>query len=365
MQRIQRSPRPGWQATVEAFGFDFHTLDGRPYWDESAFYRFTADEIDTLEAAAGELERLCLLAVDRVVKEGLYDRLAIPEAARPLIAESWGRFDKNLVGRFDLSWDGTGDPKLLEYNADTPTALFEASVVQWEWLESTKAGGDQFNSVHEKLIEAWTRYGLSGLVHFTSVPDHAEDRGTVEYLRDTCTQAGLETAYLTIDQVGWDGRQFVDAEMRPIRTLGKLYPWEWLMQEAFAAHIGPSGIRMIEPAWKMLLSNKAVLALLWEMFPGHPNLLPASLDPAALKGPVVEKPILGREGEGVRIHRDATPPARPGHVYQALAPLPRMDGFYPVIGAWVIASQAAGIGIREDDQPITLNSSRFVPHCFD
>jgi glutathionylspermidine synthase len=36
-----------------------------------------------------------------------------------------------LYGRFDLAYRGDGPPKLLEYNADTPTALFEAAVVQW------------------------------------------------------------------------------------------------------------------------------------------------------------------------------------------------------------------------------------------
>ena len=365
MERLSIAPRPDWQARVEALDFRFHTIGGQTYWNEAACYRFTAEEIDRLEAATAELERICLMAVDRVVRDRLYDRLAIPEAARDLIAESWRRFDKNLIGRFDLSWDGRGDPKLLEYNADTPTALYEASVVQWDWLESARPGADQFNSIHEKLVEAWAAYGIEGRIHFACVRDHAEDFGTTEYLRDTAVQAGLETAFLHIDEIGWDGLGFVDLEDRPILNLFKLYPWEWMIAEAFGQHIRPSRMRVIEPPWKMVLSNKAILPILWEMFEGHPNLLPAALDPARIAGPVVEKPALGREGEGVVLHPQGARAPKPGHVYQALAPLPAFDGNFAVIGSWVIASQPAGIGIREDDGAVTTNLSRFVPHCFE
>ncbi len=365
MERLALAPRADWRARVEELGFDFHTIDGQLYWDESACYRFSADEIDRLEDATGELERLCLEAVDRVVRDGLYDRMGIPALAHDLIAESWRRFDRNVVGRFDLSWDGDGPPKLFEYNADTPTGLFEASVVQWHWLQSVRPAADQFNSIHEKLIEAWEKYGLKGPVHFTCVADHAEDFGTTTYLRDTCAQAGHETHFLTADQIGWNGLGFVDIEQRPIVNLFKLYPWEWLLEDAFGVHVGPSKVHMIEPAWKMVLSNKAILVILWEMFEGHPNLLPASFDAAAIAGPCVEKPTLGREGEGVIIHRDGLRDSSPGKIYQALAPLPNRNGNFPVIGSWVIASQPAGIGIREGDGPVTVNTSRFVPHYFE
>jgi len=365
VERQSITPRPDWRARVEALGFDFHTIDGEPYWDESACYRFTEDEIDQLDDATSELERLCFGVVERVIGERLYDRMFIPEAAWPLIEESWQRGDRNLVGRFDISWSGKGDPKLLEYNADTPTALFEASVVQWDWLESAKGGADQFNSIHEKLAEAWAAYGVRGPVHFTCVRDHAEDYATTTYLRDTCMQAGHDTGFFYIDEMGWNGLGFVDNEDRPITTLFKLYPWEWLMNEEFAQHIGPSRIHMIEPAWKMILSNKAVLPLLWEMFEGHPNLLPASFDPAGIKGGCVAKPVFGREGQDVTIHKAGTTEAVPGMVYQALAPIFEQGGRHAVIGSWVIASQPAGIGIREDAGPVTVNTSRFVPHYFE
>src|SRR5262249_47100438 len=152
---------------------------------------------------------------------------------------------------------------------------FEASVVQWDWLQATWPDRDQFNSIHERLIEAWKNFGLRRTrLYFASVKDHAEDAGTVEYLRDTAVQAGLDTARIDIEDIGWDGSQFLDLENRKIEALFKLYPWEWVLQEEFGAYLLSDAAKVIEPVWKMVLSNKAALALLWEMAPGHPNLLP-------------------------------------------------------------------------------------------
>jgi glutathionylspermidine synthase len=234
---------------------------------------------------------------------------------------------------------------------------------------------DQFNSIHEKLIDAWRAMQLPEKVaHFTCVRDHAEDRGTVDYLRDTATQAGLDARFLHVDEIGWNGKDFVDLEDKPIATLFKLYPWEWLIRESFAENIRKSRTLFIEPAWKMLLSTKAILPLLWEMAPNHPNLLQASFDPRAIEGPVAVKPLRGREGANVKLSesggagqalaRSEGPYADEPPVYQAMAKLPEFDGNHAVIGAWVVASQAAGIGIREDDGPITRDTSRFVPHLF-
>jgi glutathionylspermidine synthase len=373
MERLSVASRGDFAERAAALGFKFHTIDGQPYWTEGAAYVFTAAEIDALEEATAELERLCLIAVERVVKEGLYRRFGLDDHAARLIDESWRRFDKNLYGRFDLSYDGSGPPKMLEYNADTPTALFEASVVQWEWLQSLYPTADQFNSIHEKLVDAWRRFGLAGPVHFACVRDHDEDRGTLDYLRDTAQQAGVETRFLFMDEIGWAAPDFVDMEGEPITTLFKLYPWEWLLGESFAAHLHESGARFIEPPWKMLLSNKAILPLLWEMFEGHPNLLAASMRAEDIDGAIVAKPALGREGSNVRILERAGagpslatdgPYAEVPLVYQALHRLPVFADNHVVIGSWVVASQPAGIGLREDSGPITRNTSRFVPHLF-
>lgn len=371
MKRHSIIPRPDWETQVEAIGLDFHTIDGSIYWDESACYSFSSAEIDGFEEVTNELESMCMQAVDHIIDHNLFQRFRIPPQAQASIIESWRKGEKNLYGRFDLAYDGVNAPKLLEYNADTPTSLLEASVVQWQWLESLMPERDQFNSIHERLIAAWRNMDIRSTVHFSCVEASPEDIGTTVYLQDTASQAGLETAFLPIADVGTDGRHFFDMEDRPISTLFKLYPWEWLWQEDFASVIQPSGTRFIEPPWKMLLSNKALLVTLWEMFEGHPNLLKASFDEADFDGEVVKKPIFGREGSNVTLrgkgihavsHGDY---GAEGFVYQELFRIPSFEGNYPVIGSWVVASEAAGIGIREDDSPITKDSARFVPHYFE
>lgn len=386
MRRDPSAPRPDWRARVEQVGLVHHTAaDSTPYWDESACYVFTAAEVDELEAATAELHQMCVAAARHVIDHARWAELAIPPAAVPLVERSWREQARSLYGRFDLAYDGRTPPRLLEYNADTPTALVEAAVAQWYWLQDLHPDGDQFNSLHERLVAAWpgvvpplgvmlgttAAAGEHPLVHFASADD-PEDVATVVYLRDTAEQAGLRTAQLLIEEVGWNaGRgRFVDLDERPIDAAFKLYPWEWMAREAFAAHLSEAAphTRWIEPAWKMVLSNKGILAVLWELFPDHPNLLPAYFDEWRLEA-YAKKPLLSREGANVslvmfgeEIVASGGDYGAEGYVYQALAPLPRFDGRVPVLGSWVVAGEPAGVGVREADGLITTNLSRFVPH---
>ncbi|MFZ4761783.1 MAG: glutathionylspermidine synthase family protein [Alphaproteobacteria bacterium] len=371
MKRHSLTPRTNWQQQVEALGFDFHSPDGNVYWDERACYSFSAAEIDMLETATNELEAMCLKAVRYVIDNNLFNRLNIPPIAQDMITESWRAGDKHFYGRFDLAYDGHHPPKLLEYNADTPTALLEASVVQWQWLESLMPEKDQFNSIHERLIDAWQRIGINGKLHFASTNQSPEDLGTTIYLQDCANQAGLDTHFITMGDIGSDNNHFYDMDNNIIHNLFKLYPWEWMWEEEFAPLIHKSGLRIIEPAWKMLLSNKGILAILWEMFENHPYLLKASLVESAISGDVVKKPIYGREGSNVTIRsQEANISTKgtygaEGYVTQEYFSLPVFDGNYPIIGSWVVASQAAGMGIREDSSRITSDSARFIPHYFE
>ncbi|MCE2946763.1 MAG: glutathionylspermidine synthase family protein [bacterium] len=395
MRRERCAPRAGWQERCEAVGFTFHSEDGG-YWDESACYAFTADQVDVLEAATEAVHRCCLDAVDHVVSTGAFDRFQVPDFARPLVTESWKRGEPSLFGRFDFSWDGRGQPKMLEYNADTPTSLVEAAVVQWYWLQDMFPGRDQFNSLHEKLVERWRAMALPTVLTLACTMQNDEDADNLQYLLDTALQAGLDARAIDVEAIGWQPGQatpagaaggagtgdaagcFVDLDGRPIRTLFKLYPWEWMLREEFGPCIPGCGTMFIEPPWKMLLSNKAILPVLWELFPGHPNLLAASFDPQGLEGggggwasSHVKKPLYSREGANVTIrsaqgdHHEGGIYGAEGYIYQAYAPLPRFDDRYPVIGSWIVGDRAAGMGIREDRSPITRNSSRFIPHWFD
>jgi len=374
MERESIRARAGWTGKVEALGLAYHTIGGDTYWDESACYRFSADEVDTLEAATAELHQRALEAVARVVDKGDLGRFQIPVAFHDLVARSWREREGSLYGRMDLSWDGSGEPKLLEYNADTPTALLEASVIQWYWMQEVKKGADQFNSIHEKLIERWKSLrgtlAADGRVHFAGDLESTEDTGNLDYLRDTALQAGLDPVAIAIGDIGWDGARFVDLEGRPMNALFKLYPWEWMAREEFGAHLLAGAMRILEPPWKMLLSNKAILPVMWEMFPGHPNLLAASFEPGRFTTDFVKKPLYSREGANVSINAGDTlidvggDYGEEGFIWQAYHALPSFGGRYAVIGSWVIGDEPAGIGIREDASPVTRDTSRFVPHYF-
>ena len=383
MRRIICPERSDWRATAESAGFYFHTIDGERYWDERAYYAFTLDEIEhQIEEPTGEIDAMCLELVDRAIGEEDYlRRLKIPEAFWPLIAESWHRDEASLYGRLDLCFDGRGPAKLLEYNADTPTSIFEAAVFQWTWLEQAierrviPAHADQFNSIHERLIAAWKKLGVGGHLHLTGATESAEDTGTLAYLEDTARQAGLQTTLLDIADIGWrEGGGFVDLESREIERVFKLYPWEWMFQDAFGARLADAPTRWIEPPWKAILSNKGILPLLWEMFPHHPNLLPAFFedDPNAsgLGASFVRKPLYSREGanvalirEGVTLVQQEGPYGAEGFIRQALAPLPNFSNQYPVLGSWLIDHTPCGLSIREDENPITGNTSRLLPHA--
>ncbi|MFC4233559.1 glutathionylspermidine synthase family protein [Parasediminibacterium paludis] len=376
MKRVTTTPRNHWQAAVEALGFGFHTTNV-PYWDESVYYSFTMDEVLQIEKATAELWDLCLGAVQHVMDNNLYNQFGIPETYIKYIEKSWTEDHPAIYGRFDFCYKN-GQLKLLEFNADTPTSLYEAGIVQWFWLQDFDKSKDQFNSIHEKLIAYWKYLGAylnPGSLHFTCLKETLEDLTNTEYMRDCAMQAGLDTKLVFIDDIGWDSDLsiFRDLEDKPIRNIFKLYPWEWLLNDAFGKHILEDTNRTlwVEPSWKMILSNKAILPILWELYPDCPYILPSYFESGKLLN-YVKKPILSREGANIDIVQNNTTIqktegqyGKEGYIYQELFTLPAYDGNYPVIGSWVIGQEPAGMGIREANGLVTNNTSRFVPHLID
>ncbi|MGC4779109.1 glutathionylspermidine synthase family protein [Micromonospora sp. CMU55-4] len=383
MRREASTPRPGWDETIRAQGLvyvDTELPDGNvmSYWDETAAYSFTLDEVLRLEEATEELHRMSVAAAEHVVARNRYAEFGIPEWAAEAVARSLRESPPTLYGRFDLWYDGSGPPKMLEYNADTPTALVEASIVQWYWLEHTRPDADQWNSLHERLVGAWAKIG-AGLherrthVLWSEEEESGEDQITAGYLAETARQAGLDVTLMPIQQVGWDGRRFVDADDRPITTCFKLYPWEWMLAEPYGRPALDPGTptTWIEPAWKLLLSNKALLAVLWELYPGHDYLLPAYLDSPRGMTEYVAKPLLGREGGSVRIVTGGTEITNPGiygdegFCFQEFRALPEFEGNRTVLGSWIVDGESAGAGVRESESLITDGYARFLPHYID
>ena len=314
------------------------------------------------------------LAAEYVIKKGMWQEFGIAPVYVEWIKRSWEKEEITLVGRFDLAYDGSGPPKLLEYNADTPTSLLEAAVAQWFWMKDVLPGMDQFNSIHDRLIEAWKRAKKEAVgserIYFTAFGESAEDYITINYLRDTAIQGGLDTEYLDIGNIGWNQSRaaFVNKAERVVKFVCKLYPWEWMMDEAFGVYLPLEKVRWIEAPWKAILSHKAILTVLWDLFPQSPYLLPASL--SEMEGDVVRKPGRGREGSNVVIRCGgqevaATDGEYEGPwVWQRYQKINPFAGNTPVIGSWLVNGYACGIGIREDATAITGNLSRFVPHVF-
>lgn len=387
MLREKFKARPDWMERCKAVGFDYYNLpssDGSAYWSDEVGYEFTLAQVDHLDDSTNELHAMCMDVVRDFITRGNYHpAYGFSDGTKSLIEKSWNRGDNHLYGRFDLAYDGKSI-KMLEYNADTPTSLLEASVVQWNWVEEVEGipNRDQFNSIHEKLIEQWKVVGQSiamiPRIHFVGHEDAGrEDWGNLEYLMDTAVQAGIDVSELTTAQVGWNGTSFVDLDDKPIVGCFKLYPWEHMVADQFGENVSQADTRWIEPPWKMLLSNKALLPLLWEKHKGHPLLLPAFFDDGNLptSGKWVRKPTLAREGANVTMIENGqkiqltgsdfnTEYDKSGYVIQQWVDLPLIEGFRPIIGSWVIGDQAAGIGIREDYNVVTGNDSHFVPHYF-
>lgn len=435
MQRIaDGAVRADWRQTIHQQGLVFSptpTPSGEilSYWREGPFYDFTTEEILQLERDTATLFSMCVDAGDYIVERpDLMARMGIPRYAHEQVRSTW--YDdppgQSVYGRFDVRYGGNSlldprsdldaadptmaRPKLLEFNADTPTALLEAAIVQWRWFEDTKQGSDQWNSIHERLVEAWRRnlsvvegkLGHKPVVYFTcSMAEFSgEDVMTTQYLRDTCAAAGYETRTVLIEDIFWathDGRFYENAAegAAHLDVVFKLYPWEHLVHDKFGKrafidmqYIGQrsrdgrrytGGTVWFEAPYKMIWSNKGLLPVLWKMFGNDPErsdlLLPAYFEgeqPSWLSS-YVRKPLLGREGANVRIVETGSVIAESGGIYgeegyvvQEFAALPNFPGLdddnHPVLGLWVVDGEPAGLGVRESRGLITDNLSHFAPH---
>jgi glutathionylspermidine synthase len=382
MLRHSSTPRHNWKAIVEGQGLLWHSASAEPYWNEDAYYAFSSSDIERIEEAANNCYKMMIVAGDYIVSNyHILNQFGIPPHFHQYIIDTWDSEPPALnYGRFDFGYDGRTDPKMFEFNCDTPTSLLEASVVQWHWKNDMFGEGvDQFNGIHEAIVERW-KYIAPLLpekhVWFTHADDGAgEDAVNVSYMRDMAEEAGIISHGILINDIGWDGEAFVDLDNYHMSTIQHLYPWEWMVNEKFANNILASAdiTTWIEPVWKMIWSNKAILPILWKMFPNHKNLLAASFEVPVnnrdFSSGYVSKPILAREGSnilvkdqfGKTLSATGGEYGSDGYVYQERYSLPEFSGKYPVLGVWSVDGAAVGMGIREDGL-ITSNTAKFVPH---
>lgn len=436
MRRVSVEARPNWQKRIEDRGLVYwptatgqNAFTGKTtyssYWGETAFYEFDEPEIDVLHRAAELVLQALVAAGDHVLKtrkdqfiNGHYlDWMQLPRFTWPAMKHTWDMehpVAPTVYGRFDVRFGDGDHPKFLEYNADTPTSLLEAAVIQWDALEdrygdaglTPNSAYDQWNSIHEMLIAQWAHlqgyfrhlHGRLPMLHFMCAEDESgEDRMNAEYMREVARQAGWDkTEFLFAKQLRYDKAdkglwQYNKAQnwSNQIQAIFKLYPWEWIAEDEWGGQVfrnllwQTNATTWIEPPYKMLLSNKGIWAVAWELFGNDSEvgqyLLPTffSRDKRAkAMTDYAEKPVMGREGAGVKLVRDGkmthssqnTDYSKLPTIRQGLAPLPEFYGKYPVLGFWMCGSPEgdlpAGLGIRESDDPITGNGSTFVPHRF-
>lgn len=405
------------------------------YWREHACAELGERESELIGKIGAELFQMCIAAGDYIIEHDLFAKLGIPKWAVRTIKETWNdditnRYWPLLYGRFDLRLvlgpDGnvTG-AQLLEYNADTPTSLVESAVTQWNWLLFNHADIQygQYNELYEKLIEAWMleisrfekRTGrVVDLVHlgWTSEETSGEDLMTVGLMASAAEEAAqrmgtkempkFRVKILAVEDIKFherigetvygDGHEgtamgfFTDPEGEVLQLIFKLYPWEWLVHDLYGKSVcwnmlQPDGTVWVEPPYKMLWSNKGLLAILWELYKDDPvrsaYLLPAYFEgeePPEFRNNCARKPLLGREGNSVTlivngevIDGGAGDYGEEGFVLQEYAPLPgfsSLDGntYYLVAGLWTVSDEAVALCFRESPNQITNNTSYFLPH---
>jgi len=393
--------RKDWKHQWEHLGHSAKLLE--EYWVEDLKEPFCArlhqTEIDNLIVpATKEINELLLDLVEGVCNspdsERLFDRLRIPLFFRQAVRQSWQRRDSSIYGRFDLGFDGE-TLKLLEVNYETPVMILEAAILQKLWCDDLRVAGaisehsTQFNYLDQNLKDAFaSNCRPDQTVYFSSFYS-ADDERACRYLQTKAEAAGLKTIYTYADRFGVnEAGNLLDEEGQQVNQLFKLYPWQIILGEEerlykkigkyiFAEIVESGRVKFWEPAWKILLSSKAILALLWEMAPHQKYLLETHFDdqsPDALAlqtRPHVKKPLFGRNGENVSVifpdqqEKSESTTGDYGDnlfVVQEYYPLTTYQDHKIVFDSWVIDGLPSGLAIRADQSLITGENTIFIPH---
>lgn len=386
MRRTTMKPRADWRPGLRKYPYGVRAMSAGAGWREDVCYEFTAAQIDLIESVADELHTMIGAAVRHVVDNKLFGALGIRGEAARLLEASWsdywsaGRPNERaggLAGRLTLSYDGRDTIKLLGCNYDTTEGLFAASLVQRNWREAMASDANQFNGLHEALVERWEELAAGqpgrGHVHLTCATPDPVREGELVYLAATAAEAGIGTRLLPLQSIGWDGRRFLDDEGQAISWLGKLYPWDGLTEDVFLQRLRSGGMSVLAPLWCWLWSNHGLLAVLSHLYPRHPNLCRAALDQATL-GPgdaVTARSLFGLDSAPQRMVEQGMVVADDGdgvwsHGTLWLEPPSgfREEETRAVLHAWIVGDKCLGMAVRESQDPRVGPESAMVPHLF-
>ncbi len=375
---------------LESLGFVWHTDSNETSYISDELVVISESEAEAYYEATNELYDMYVEAAEHVVENDLFHEIGIPFNLVDVIKESWENdVHWHLYGRFDLAGGIDGTPiKLLEFNADTPTALFETAIIQWAMLKKNNLEEEsQFNALYEALVDNFKRLvtleedvstfeerydGWKFL--FTSIKGNSEEENTVKLLQHIATEAGFETEFAYIDDIEFSDEDGIVYNDESYELWFKLIPWEDIaLEESDLAMLLTNIIKnqkaiIFNPAYTLLFQSKGLLKILWDLYPNHPLLLESSFEP--LEGQKqVKKPIFGREGGNVSIlNEDAsTLESIEGDyenhkmVYQAYTELVTdAQGLSYQAGVFY-AYEACGLGFRKGGK-ILDNMSKFVGH---
>ncbi len=375
---------------LETLGFVWHTDSDETSYISDELVVISEAEAEAYYEATNELYDMFVEAAEHVVENDLFHEIGIPFNLIDVIKESWENdVHWHLYGRFDLAGGIDGKPiKLLEFNADTPTALFETAIIQWAILKKNNLEEEsQFNALYEALVDNFKRLvtldedvstfeerydGWSFL--FTSIKGNSEEENTVKLLQHIATEAGFETEFAYIDDIEFSDEDGIVYNDKSYELWFKLIPWEDIaLEESDLAMLLTNIIKnqkaiIFNPAYTLLFQSKGLLKILWDLYPNHPLLLEAAFEPLDNQKQV-KKPIFGREGGNVSIlDKDAnTIESIEGDyenhkmVYQAYTELATDTQGLSYQAGVFYAYEACGLGFRKGGK-ILDNMSKFVGH---
>ena len=376
---------------LESIGFIWHTDSDNSSYVSDEIVVISEDEANAFYEATNELYDMFAEAGQYVIDNDLFHEINIPFNLVEMIKESWENdVHWHLYSRFDLAGGIDGKPiKMIEFNADTPTSLFETAIIQWAIL---KADGldeaSQFNNIYDALkdnfkriitldtdVEKFEEYyaNLGWKILFSSISSSSEDINTTKLLEHIANEAGFNTDFEFIENVQFsDDGIFKDEES--FEFWFKLIPWENIaIEESELALILTEIIKekkaiIFNPAYTLMFQSKGFMKILWDLYPNHPLLLETSFEPLENKKQV-EKRCFGREGANTKIINSdgsidvETSGDYEGHkaIYQEYVELPTdKDGNSYQAGVF-FAYEACGLGFRKGSK-ILNNMSKFVGH---
>ena len=376
---------------LESIGFIWHTDEDKTSYIANEVVQITQEEAEAYYEACNELYDMFCEAGDYVIENNLFHEINIPFNLVDAIKESWENdVHWHLYSRFDLAGGIDGKPiKLIEFNADTPTSLFETAIIQWALLKANNLDeASQFNNVYEALKDNFKRIitldtdiekfeehyqELGWKILFSSIAGSIEDENTTKLLQHIATEAGFNTDFEYIDKVEFsdDG---IFAKEQSFEFWFKLIPWEDIAIDENELALLLTEILenrkaiIFNPAYTLMFQSKGFMKILWDLYPDHPLLLETSFEPLQDKKQV-EKRCFGREGANTKIiNKDGsidveTDGAYEGHkaIYQEYVELPKDEQGNSYQAGVFFAYEACGLGFRRGEK-ILDNMSKFVGH---